>query len=205
MIPLTFPTIDPDTPTERDEIARVLGVQIDGVLSEDSRIGLAILAGLKGDAMTTAPTWEPLYKPLQGETIRRRSDEREHYHDRTRRAHDEGVVLSVYVPRPGKLSRIAPGSAIVGSYQHMSEMVVIHFEGGLNAAASGQQMEWEEKLLHASDRHCSAYPTVATMLVSPFDLEFVGAYSMVTNQMVDWPGSDPDKLARWRDLWPERT
>lgn len=151
----------------------------------------------------TAPTWEPLYEPLAGQTIRRRADAQEHYHDRARRAADEGVVLAVYVPRPGKLSTIAPGSAIVGSYQHMSEMVVIHFEGGLNAAAFGQQMAWEERLLHASDRHCTAYPTVATMVVSPLDLEFVGAYSMVTNEMVDWPGSDQAKLDQWLDLWPD--
>lgn len=124
------------------------------------------------------PTYETLYGG-----VTRRTDAKEHYHERWERAAGARLELAVYVPASEHLTHmIAAGSGIVGSpAAHESRKVVIHYEGNLFGAENMQT--FEQKVHHAAGRHVCAYPTIATAVVDEDQLHRVGSYDVATDSI----------------------
>lgn len=85
------------------------------------------------------------YEVVYGE-VTRRTDRREHYHERWQRAVERELTFGLYVPAPGTVTCIMPGSAIIGSPS--GDRLQLHFEG-----AKCHQMGWKTR---------SASPPAAT-------------------------------------------
>lgn len=106
------------------------------------------------------------------------------------------MIVNVYTPTPGSLScaSIHEGSGIVGTPLGGSGRVLIDFEGNLYGAEN--MRTYEERLLHAADRHRTRYPTMARMAVRVAELHLVGTYDTDTRTLLV---TDEAALAAWRD------
>lgn len=104
------------------------------------------------------------------------------------------MIVNVYVPKPGALSLndVHPGSALVGT-PHPNGRVTVDFEGNLYGAVN--LGTYEERLLHAADRHRTSYPTVARRYVPEDDVILVGTYDTDTKQLVH---DDSPAFWEWR-------
>lgn len=132
----------------------------------------------------------PEYEIMWGD-VTRRSDEREHYHDRAKRAAEAGLELGVYVDA-GQIAHIARGSGIVGSPATGAPSMVVDYEG--NLYGSSNMSSWAERVYHAASRHVTAYPTVARSHVDPSWLQRIGTYEIATDRIrLD----DRDALLAW--------
>ena len=108
-------------------------------------------------------------------------------------------TLIVYVPRPGTppAQAIAPGSAIVGQPVD-DQQVQCYYEG----AVHGQEMSFDDKLMHAADRLVTHYPTCACGVFYREDLFEVGTFVFTD----DWaskkftPSSKKPMLDAWCSL-----
>lgn len=135
------------------------------------------------------------YEVVYGE-VTRRTDRREHYHERWQRAVERELTFGLYVPAPGTVTCIMPGSAIIGSPS--GDRLQLHFEGG-----KFQPMEWKDKVGIAASRHITVYPTIAQVLVDPQDWIRVGTYHCLA-AAPGWPAhavlaiTDEDALTAWR-------
>lgn len=104
----------------------------------------------------------------------------------------------IYIPAAGALSYIHPRSAIVGS-ERPDGQIEVDYEGNLFKAANLNR--YENRLLHALDRHRVRYPTVARSWVPADSVQEVGHFVEYAPGHHDGVISDPDALQRW--LAPE--
>lgn len=102
------------------------------------------------------------------------------------------ATVDVYVPKPGCLTHIAKGSAIVGSAYSESE-VLIDYEGNLYDAENMRR--YSQRVAHAADRHNSLYPTTARMVVVNDDLIRVGTFSSAFG--LDLLDETVEAMQRW--------
>lgn len=110
------------------------------------------------------------------------------------------VELKVYVPISDTLlTRIAPGSGVVGSPE--GGRLRIDFEGNLYGAVNIKT--YADRCYHAADRHRTRYPTVARMFVARSELAEVGElldHGVVPNNafsvdsLLTWLGCTRDEL-----------
>lgn len=98
--------------------------------------------------------------------------------------------LRVYVPNEPTI--IAAGSAVVGPPPDRSRLRV-DYEGDVY----GNGWSFGKKLLHASDRHVTEYPTVARCWVSPEALAPVGWYDRDTDELIIDDRAAAERLAAW--------
>lgn len=105
------------------------------------------------------------------------------------------MIVNVYVPKPGarSLNDVRPGSGMVGS-PHPNGRVTVDFEGNLYGAENLRT--YEERLLHAADRHRTSYPTIARRYIPEDDLILVGTYDTDTKAL---DVVDEEALRGWRD------
>lgn len=106
--------------------------------------------------------------------------------------------LIVYVPHPDSDLRhfIDEGAAICGGAERGDGRVEIDFES--NRYGAENMKTYEDKLLHAADRHVTRYPTVARRLVGLSDVIAVGTYDVegqilyITQEkhLLGWTGED---------------
>lgn len=95
--------------------------------------------------------------------------------------------VRVYVPAEGKLTSIAPGSAICGQLNEHG--VLLYYEGNLYGSSS--MTTFENMLFHAADRMTSRYATMAMMVVRPEDVVQVGWFNVTLRQCwTDGPEED---------------
>lgn len=117
------------------------------------------------------------------------------YHDRAKVAKDRGLVFTVYVPAPGALNWIAPGSGIVGVADDGGRRAIF-YEGDIYSGVLGKtQRAYSELVYHAADRMAVDYPTVAKALVPVENLIEVGSFDYATVTLVI---TDQAALDAWR-------
>lgn len=92
------------------------------------------------------------------------------------------MTLTLYVPRSDShLTRmIDPGSAVVGEPLDDISRVAISFEGN----RYGSMRDFDEMVLHATDRLVTRYPTVARAWVLEDELVPVGLVDRDTRQVI---------------------
>ena len=113
------------------------------------------------------------------------------------------IELKIYVPKPnqppeeqGWLSRILPGSGIVGSSQCRG--IRIDYEGNRNHACNIKT--WEDKVFHAAGRHVTNYPTIARALVTEENVIEVGVFRCEDNwKNPSYEITNPEVLNQWKE------
>lgn len=116
------------------------------------------------------------------------------YWDRAKIAKQKEIVFTVYVPRPGRPTHIAPGSGIVGVANDglPDGQTLVYFEGGLY---STQPRPYEDLVYHAADRMAVEYPTIARAVLPTDDLIQVGYFDYAKVKLLV---TDQAALDAWR-------
>jgi Zn-dependent M16 (insulinase) family peptidase len=83
--------------------------------------------------------------------------------------------LNVFIPLNNKLTNIAAGSGIVGRELHDEpSRLKLYFEG--NLFCSENLTQFTDKVMHASDRLITKYPTIAFTSAAKEQVVEVGTY-----------------------------
>jgi len=111
------------------------------------------------------------------------------YHERPQYLSDD-FVLGIYVPTGPATVMIAPRSGVVGlpdGGDGDEARTEVYFEGWVNGAMQYADRDvrgqWQAGIEHAASRMVCRYPTVATALLCPAMLQYVGLYWPATKQI----------------------
>jgi hypothetical protein len=106
---------------------------------------------------------------------------------------DQAADVEVFVPVPGALTTIHPGSGIVGSGE--GDRLRCDYEGGRHGSAGLQH--YADRVHHAWGRHSVGYPTVARAWLEPQTLISVGFYSPARGEILLHDQQASEQLAGW--------
>lgn len=111
-------------------------------------------------------------------------------------------LVPVFIPAPGVLTDVAPGSGVVG--QAGDERFTLYYEGNLYGAAN--VVTWADRTFMAAGRMLTKYPTTARCAVDPDHVILVGHLDPETgtitvtepsSELTTWLGTDDLETERF--------